>query len=244
MRLLSWHLLPEELQQPEVKKYYDILEKKQGQLVLKRTFDFIVSFLLLIVLIPFFGILGIIIKFDSSGPVFYRQERITAYGNSFYIYKFRTMYNNPDKSGSLVTTKNDSRITKVGALIRKFRLDEFPQLINVLKGEMSFVGTRPEVRRYVEAYDTEMLATLLLPPGITSLASIKFKDEDEFIEKYISEEESIDEVYINRVLPLKMKYNLEYLKNFSLSKDLSLMVKTIFAVYKWEKIWSNIQKKN
>ena len=118
------------------------------------------------------------------------------------------MYHNPEKSGSLVTTKNDSRITKLGALIRKFRLDEFPQLINVLKGEMSFVGTRPEVRRYVEAYDTEMLATLLLPPGITSLASIKFKDEDEFIEKYISEEESIDEVYINRVLPLKMKYNL------------------------------------
>lgn len=164
---------------------------------------------------------------DSEGPVFYRQERVTQYGRIFRIFKFRTMVVNADKKGALVTTRNDSRITKVGQKIRKCRLDEIPQLFNVLMGDMSFVGTRPEVKKYVDAYSDEMLATLLLPAGVTSLASINYQDEDEIISKYVDASHSIDEVYIQRILPDKMRYNLEYLKEFSIFKDILLCIKTV-----------------
>lgn len=232
MILKDWQKLPHEMQSEEVKFYYDILSKKQGALIVKRGFDIIVSLLLLVLFSPILLIVGIMIKLDSEGPVFYRQERITTYGRVFRIFKFRTMIVNADKIGSLVTTNNDARITRMGHKIRKYRLDEIPQLINVLLGDMSFVGTRPEVKRYVDAYEPEMYATLLLPAGVTSLASIKYKDEDEIISKYVNEENSVDEVYITKVLPGKMKYNLEYVKDFSFIKDVQLMIQTVFAVLK------------
>ena len=227
MLIKEFSKLPLEMQNEEVKKYYDILQGKKFQLILKRLFDIVVSLLLCILLSPLFIFISIWIKLDSNGPVFYRQERITQYGKTFRIFKFRTMIVDADKKGSLVTTKNDLRITKVGKKIRNSRLDEIPQLFNILKGEMSFVGTRPEVKKYVDAYTDEMKATLLLPAGVTSLASIKYKHEDEIITKYVDENHSIDEVYINKVLPEKMKWNLEYMSSFNFGKDILICVKTV-----------------
>lgn len=232
MKLIEWNELPSSMQKKEVRAYYDVLKTKKTALVIKRLFDFVVSSIMLVFVSPILLILGILIKLDSEGPVFYRQERITTYGKVFRIYKFRTMVVNADKIGALVTSGNDSRITKMGSKIRKYRLDELPQLINIFLGDMSFVGTRPEVKKYVDAYSDEMMATLLLPAGVTSLASIQYKDEDEIISKYTCEGLSVDEVYINKVLPDKMKYNLEYVKEFSFFKDITLMIKTVFAVIK------------
>lgn len=228
MLLKKWDDLPDCMKNNEVKKYYDILSKKKGQLVLKRLFDICLSLILIIILSPVILIISIWIKLDSKGPVFYRQERITQYGKVFRIFKFRTMVVDADKIGSLVTTSNDSRITKVGNKIRKCRLDEIPQLFNILTGDMSFVGTRPEVKKYVDQYTDEMYATLLLPAGVTSLASIKFKDEDETISKY--KNRIIDDVYVNEVLPLKMKYNLEAMTSFYFVKELSVMINTVVKV--------------
>ena len=219
--------LPNEFQNKTVKKYYDYLKKKKISLFLKRMFDIVMSFVLLVLCLPVFIILSIWIKIDSKGPVFYRQERITKYGKKFRIFKFRTMITGADKKGSLVTLSNDSRITKVGNKIRKCRLDELPQLINVLKGEMSFVGTRPEVEKYVKNYSKKMFATLLMPAGITSFASIKYKDEDEIIKKYQKKGEQVDNIYVKRILPKKMKYNLDYLKDFSLLNDIKICIKTV-----------------
>ncbi len=227
MLLRKWDDIPEFMRNDEVKKYYDILIKKRFSLMLKRFFDIIMSLLLLIVLSPAFLILAIWIKVDSQGTVFYRQERITQYGRTFRIFKFRTMVSNADKIGTLVTTQNDSRITRVGEKIRKCRLDEIPQLINILKGDMSFVGTRPEVQKYVDAYTDEMKATLLLPAGVTSLASLKYRDEDEIISQETDRGKTVDQAYIEDVLPEKMKFNLEYLNNFNILKDVNLCVKTV-----------------
>lgn len=226
MRLRAWDELPEWMKNEEVKEYYEILKEKRFSLMLKRFFDVVMSLILLIVLSPLFLILALWIKLDSKGSVFYRQERITQYGKRFRIYKFRTMVSNADKIGALVTTENDARITSVGAKIRKCRLDEIPQLINVLKGEMSFVGTRPEVEKYVKAYSDEMKATLLLPAGVTSYASIRFKNEDQLIAKY-TEAMGVDEAYIEKVLPKKMAVNLEYMKQFGFWNDLRICIKTI-----------------
>lgn len=223
----KWNELPEFMKNEEVKKYYNILQKKKASLMLKRIFDIIVSILMIILLSPVLIAVSIWIKLDSKGPVFYRQERITQYGQVFRIFKFRTMVTGADKIGTLVTTKNDSRITRVGKKIRKCRLDEIPQLFNILLGDMSFVGTRPEVKKYVDAYTDEMMATLLLPAGVTSLASIQYRDEDEILAKYVDEEHSVDEVYVEKILPDKMKYNLKYLKSFSIVEDIVLCVKTV-----------------
>lgn len=223
----KWNELPEFMKNEEVKTYYNILQKKKTSLMLKRVFDIIVSILMIILLSPVLVAVSIWIKLDSKGPVFYRQERITQYGRVFRIYKFRTMVTGADKIGTLVTTKNDSRITRVGEKIRKCRLDEIPQLFNILLGDMSFVGTRPEVKKYVDAYTNEMMATLLLPAGVTSLASIQYRDEDEILAKYVNEEHSVDEVYVEKILPDKMKYNLKYLKSFSIVEDIVLCVKTV-----------------
>lgn len=223
----KWNELPEFMKNEEVKTYYNILQKKKTSLMLKRVFDVIVSILMIILLSPVLIAVSIWIKLDSKGPVFYRQERITQYGREFRIYKFRTMVTGADKIGTLVTTKNDSRITRVGEKIRKCRLDEIPQLFNILLGDMSFVGTRPEVKKYVDAYTNEMMATLLLPAGVTSLASIQYRDEDEILAKYVNEEHSVDEVYVEKILPDKMKYNLKYLKSFSIVEDIVLCVKTV-----------------
>lgn len=224
--LKSWDSLPENIQTEAVRPYYDALEKRTGSLILKRALDIVASLLLLILLSPVFLVLAVAIKLDSKGPVFFRQVRVTQYGKTFRIFKFRTMVSNAEKLGTQVTVQNDSRITKVGGRIRKIRLDEIPQLINVLNGEMSFVGTRPEVTKYVERYTPEMIATLLLPAGVTSLASIEFKDEDELLQAA----SDADEVYVHEVLPKKMKYNLEYLRKFSFWGDIGLLLKTVVRV--------------
>lgn len=226
--MIKWEKLPKEMQNDEVRYYYDILKRKSFSLFWKRVFDIIVSLIMLIILFPFFLILAIAIKIDSRGPVFYRQERVTRYGKKFRIFKFRTMVNNADKKGSLVTVKGDSRITKVGKFIRKCRLDEVSQLIDVFRGTMSFVGTRPEVSKYVDKYTNEMMATLLLRAGVTSEASINFKDEDEMLDGV----SDVDKVYVEEVLPKKMKYNLKSIEKFGFWKDIKTMIKTVFAVFK------------
>ena len=224
--------LPAELQKEQVRPYYEALAAKRGQLFLKRAFDILVSAILLLLLSPILLFFAIWIKLDSPGPVFYRQERVTTYGRIFRIFKFRTMKVDADKMGSLVTLKNDDRITRVGHVIRRYRLDELPQLLNILTGDMSLVGTRPEVAKYVAAYTPEMKATLLLPAGVTSTASILFKDEEELIAKFILEGMEVDDIYITKVLPEKMHYNLSYLKNYSFLGDLKLMVRTVLKVFK------------
>lgn len=226
MLLRKWNDLPSHMQCEEVRPYYDILEKKKGSLIAKRVFDVIAGSMLLVVLSGPMAIIAACIKADSKGPIFYRQERVTTYGKKFGIHKFRTMVNNADKIGTAVTVQGDSRITKVGHFLRKYRLDEFPQVFDVLSGNMSFVGTRPEATKYVEQYSKEMLATLLLPAGITSEASIKYKDEAEILDKACD----VDKTYIEVVMPKKMKYNLDSVKNFSFFSDIITMVKTFFAV--------------
>lgn len=218
--------LEDKFQSEEVFKYYRILQKKKGSIVVKRIFDFCLALVMCIVFLPIFLILAIMIKIDSPGGVIFRQERVTTYGKIFRIYKFRTMVANAEKLGTQVTVNNDMRVTRVGKVLRKFRLDETPQLFNILKGEMSFVGTRPEVKRYVDAYTDEMYATLLLPAGVTSLASIYYKDE----ERLLAESENANETYINEILPQKMKYNLKYIEDFSFWNDIKLMFKTVAAV--------------
>lgn len=223
---LEWEKLSKYMQVPEVRPYYDVLNKKRFQLKLKRTFDFTVALIMLIVLaIPMIAI-AVWIKLDSEGPVLYRQERVTTYGRKFRIHKFRTMVSNADKIGTAVTVGNDSRITKVGSKLRHLRLDELPQLIDVLNGDMSFVGTRPEAVKYVKKYKPEFRATLLMPAGITSEASIRYKDED----KLLDSADDVDKVYVEQVLPGKMKWNLESLRRFRFLREILTMVRTVFAV--------------
>lgn len=224
--LRKWEELPEKMQTEAVRPYYEYLNKKRGGLMLKRAFDVIVSIILLIVLSPLLLILSIMIVTDSKGGVFYRQERVTQYGRTFRIFKFRTMVANADKIGTQVTVQNDSRITKIGEKLRKYRLDELPQLINILLGDMTLVGTRPESTHYVKYYTPEMYATLLLPAGVTSEASILYKDEAELLR----DAEDADKMYIEKVLPEKMKYNLESIRKFSCLKEIGTMFKTVLAV--------------
>lgn len=226
MRMISWEKLPPQMQTEAVKPYYEILQKKQISLIFKRSFDIVVSFIMLLILSPVFLVLAIAIKLDSKGPVFYRQVRVTQYGKEFRIFKFRTMVNNADKIGSQVTVGGDSRITRVGKVIRECRLDEIGQLLNILGGSMTFVGTRPEVPKYVEKYTSEMWATLLLPAGVTSEASIRYKDEAALLDAA----EDVDATYIQDVLPGKMKYNLRSIQEYSFFKDIKTMFQTIFAV--------------
>ena len=226
MRMISWEKLPPQMQTEAVKPYYEILQKKQIGLIFKRLFDIVVSLIMLLILSPVFLVLAIAIKLDSKGPVFYRQVRVTQYGKEFRIFKFRTMVNNADKIGSQVTVGGDNRITRVGKVIRGCRLDEIGQLLNILGGSMTFVGTRPEVPKYVEKYTSEMWATLLLPAGVTSEASIRYKDEAALLDVA----EDVDATYIQDVLPGKMKYNLRSIQEYSFFKDIETMFQTIFAV--------------
>ena len=240
MKLIKWNELPEKMKNEEVRYYYKILEKKKFHLFFKRVFDFILALILLIVLSPIMLVIALAIKLTDRGPIFYRQVRVTQYGKRFRIFKFRTMVMNADKIGSQVTVGDDPRITKVGKKIRKLRLDEIPQLLNVLSGEMSFVGTRPEVVKYVEEYSNEMLATLLLPAGITSEASIEFKDEDKILDGV----DNVDRVYVQDVLPIKMVFNVEYIKDVSIWNDFSLMINTALAVIKKDKSEKALSTKN
>ena len=226
MILKKWEDLPDFLRTDAVRPYYDALARRRGSLLLKRIFDVAVSALMLVVLCPVFLALAVAIKLDSPGPVFYRQVRVTQYGQKFRIFKFRSMVSDADKRGTLVTVSGDSRITRVGKFIRKCRLDELCQLIDGFRGTMTFVGTRPEVPKYVDAYTPEMLATLLLPAGVARRASILYKDEAELLDQAAD----VDAVYIREVLPGKMKYNLEELKEFSFFSDIQTMFRTVFAV--------------
>ena len=229
--MIKYKDLPKEFQNNAVKKYYEIVSRKKTSLLFKRIFDIIFSILILLILFIPIIIISIAIKLDSNGSVFYRQERVTQYGKKFRIFKFRTMVTNADKIGTLVTVKSDVRITKVGKFLRKYRLDEFPQIFNILIGDMSFVGTRPEVTKYVEKYSDYMYATLLLPAGLTSYSSINYKDEDEIISEHLKDNENIDDIYVNYILPDKMKYNIEYIERFSFLYDIKIMFKTFFSVF-------------
>ena len=226
MALRKWEDLPRFMQCEEVKEYYDILAKKKLSLKLKRVFDIVAGAGILIVTAIPMLIISIKIATESSGGVLYRQERITRYGKKFRIHKFRTMVANADKIGSAVTISGDSRITPTGAFLRKYRLDELPQVLDVLAGNMSFVGTRPEATKYVKKYTKEMRATLLMPAGITSEASIRYKDEAELLDAA----HDVDKVYVEKVLPEKMKYNLESIRKFSLWRELMTMARTVLAV--------------
>ncbi len=226
MKLREWDELPKFMRRVEVRPFYDSLKKKKISLFLKRIFDVTFASFMLILLSPIMIGIGVAIKVESKGPVFFRQERITQYGRKFRIFKFRTMVANAESIGSQVTVKNDMRVTKVGNAIRKIRIDELPQLLNIVVGDMSFVGTRPEVTKYVKRYTPEMLATLLLPAGVTSEASIEYKDED----KLLSNTANIDDTYIKEVLPAKMEYNLKNIKKFSFFQEVITMVKTVIAV--------------
>ena len=224
--LKKWETLPEYMKNDEVRVYYETLQKKKVSMFLKRVMDLVGGLILLILLAIPMIIISIMIKLDSKGPIFYRQERITTYGKHFKIHKFRTMVSNADKIGSTVTVGNDSRITKVGAKLRGCRLDELPQVLDLISGNMSFVGTRPEAVKYVEQYKHEYMATLLLPAGITSEASIRYKDEAELLDAA----SDVDKTYIEEVLPGKMKYNLDSIKNFSFFGDIATMFRTVLAV--------------
>ena len=226
MVLRKWDDLPEFMKTEEVRPYYEVLKKKGFSLVLKRAMDLVGGVVLLALLAIPMAVIAVLIKLDSPGPVFYRQERVTTYGKHFKIHKFRTMVSNADKIGTAVTVGNDSRITKIGAKLRGCRLDELPQVLDLITGNMSFVGTRPEAVRYVEKYKPEYMATLLLPAGITSEASIRYKDEAELLENAVD----VDRVYVEEVLPGKMKYNLESIKDFSFFGDIATMFRTVFAV--------------
>lgn len=224
--LKDWNELPDFMRVPEVRPYYDVLKKKQASLLLKRIFDFVTAVLLFLILAIPMVLIAVWIKLDSEGPVFYRQERVTTYGKHFRIHKFRTMVNNADKIGTAVTVSGDARITKVGQKLRDLRLDELPQVFDVLEGNMSFVGTRPEAVKYVERYKAEYCATLLLPAGITSEASIRYKDEALLLDTA----KDVDKVYVEQVLPAKMKWNLQTIQQFGFVTDVVTMVRTVYAV--------------
>lgn len=226
MILKDWEDLPEQMRTDAVRPYYDALCQRSAGLVAKRLFDIVASVLLLVILLPVFALLAIAIKVDSPGPVFFRQVRVTQYGRTFRIFKFRTMVQNAEKLGAQVTVGKDPRVTRVGGFIRNCRLDEICQLLNVLTGDMTFVGTRPEVPKYVAAYTPEMWATLLLPAGITSEASIHYKDES----RLLDQAEDVDAVYVSQVLPGKMQHNLNALKHFSFWSDICTMCRTVVAV--------------
>ena len=224
--LREWDKLPKNMRTEAVRPYYESLKKKKVSLALTRAFDVIASTIMIVILSPLLIIISVLIVTDSKGGVFYRQERVTQYGKKFRIFKFRTMVANADKIGTQVTVSNDNRITRIGAVIRKYRIDEIPQLFNILLGDMSLVGTRPESVHYVKHYTPEMMATLLMPAGVTSEASILYKDEAELIDKA----DDVDRVYIEKILPDKMKYNLASIKKFSVIKDIKTMIKTVIAV--------------
>ena len=226
MILRPWDQLPDEMRTDSVRPYYEILKKHSFSLVFKRLFDIFVSLIMLLVLWPFMLLIALAIKLDSPGPALFFQERVTAYGKRYKIWKFRTMVTDADKGGTSLTVKGDSRITKVGLFLRNTRLDELPQLVNILSGNMSYVGTRPEIAKYVEKYKPEYYATLLLPAGVTSEASIRYKDEY----KLLSEAEDLDRVYLEDVLPAKMVWNLKAIKQFSFPSEILTMIRTILAV--------------
>ena len=230
--LRDWKELPKKMQTKAVAPYYLRLRTRGRSLRAKRLFDVTAALFLLVLLAPLMGGLALAIKLEDRGPVLYRQQRITAYGKRFRICKFRTMVPDADKKGPLITGKEDERITRVGRRIRRFRLDELPQLFNILTGDMSFVGVRPEVEKYVEAYTGPMWATLLLPAGVTSPASIAFRKEEEILEACRKKGESVDQAYVDHILPAKMAYNLAYLEKVGIWTDCKVLLRTVWEVFR------------
>lgn len=226
MLLRKWENLPESMQTEAVKPYYDVLKRRRYSLIIKRLFDITASIVLLLLLWPAMLVIAIIIRCESKGPAIFRQERVTTYGQRFMILKFRTMVDDAERIGAQVTVSRDARITKVGRSLRNSRLDELPQLLNILKGDMSFVGTRPEVPKYVARYTDEMLATLLLPAGVTSEASIQYKDEY----RLLRSAEDVDEAYVTQVLPGKMAHNLRAMESFSFVREFRTLFRTVLAI--------------
>ena len=224
--MISWENLPENMKNEKVREYYNILQSKKYSLIFKRIFDLIFSIFFALISSPLMLIVAVIIKLDSPGKIIFKQKRVTEGGRVFEIFKFRTMVENAEKLGAQVTTGEDLRITKCCKWLRKLRIDEFPQIFNIIKGDLSFVGPRPEVVRYVKEYTPEMLATLLIPAGVTSTASILYKDEAKLLENA----KNPDEVYIQEILPEKMKYNLDYIKKFGIIYDFKVIIKTVIAV--------------
>lgn len=221
-----WEDLPEAFRTAETRPYYDLLSKRQGTIVIKRVFDVVMSLVLLIVLAPILLLLGIMIALDSRGPVVFTQKRVGRYGEEFTMFKFRSMRQDAESVGPQISVGKDPRISRVGHVLRKTRLDELPQLLNILLGDMSFVGVRPEVPRYVAKYTPEMWATLFLRPGVTSPASIRYKDEA----KILAEAEDPELAYVEDVLPRKMIYNYSYLRELSFVGDLKILFETVLAV--------------
>jgi lipopolysaccharide/colanic/teichoic acid biosynthesis glycosyltransferase len=222
----KWEDLPSCMQTPEVRPYYNIVKKKWISRFFKRCFDIFVSLIFLIILSPLFVVLSILVACSSKGPIFFTQDRITIYCKHFKILKFRTMVVDAEKKGLQITGNNDPRITKIGKFLRKTRLDEIPQLFNVLLGQMAFVGPRPEVPHYVNQYRPEWYATLLVKAGVTCEASIKFKDEDQILKG--SQNPDFD--YVSKVLPSKLAFDRVYIKRFNLFYDMDLMWKTFFSL--------------
>ncbi|WMJ22591.1 sugar transferase [Paludicola sp. MB14-C6] len=227
MHITEFEKLPVKMQTDSVKVYHEILINKKASLFWKRFLEVILCSFLFLLVSPFFLIFALLIKLTSRGPILFKQERVGKDMRLFYILKFRTMVQDADKKGVQLTTNNDSRITPFGRFLRAINMDEMPQLLNVIKGDMSIIGTRPEVKRYVDVYTDEMYATLLLPPGMLSLASVKYKDENSLL----SGKEDPQKVYIEQILPDKMKYNLEYLKKLSVKEDMKLIGKSIACVF-------------
>ena len=223
---MTYQDLPNSMKNDTTKKYWELLYRRRFSMRAKRFFDVAASFLILLVLSPLLLLVALAVKLDSKGPVFYRQSRVGLYNRDFQIYKFRTMVQNADRIGPPLTMGKDPRVTRVGRLIRKCRLDEFSQLLNVLGGSMSLVGPRPEVRRYVDVYRPEYMATLLIRPGITAPSSIAFRDED----KLLISGEDPEKIYVEKILPPKMKLNLIYMDKISVWNDIKIMFQTIAAV--------------
>ena len=194
--------------------------------MMKRCLDIMCSLVGLILLAPVFIVFSIIIVWDSKGGVFYRQIRVGKNNKDFYLLKFRTMFTGADQKGLLTIGEKDSRITRIGYFLRKYKLDELPQLFNVLKGEMSIVGPRPEVRKYVDLYNEEQLTVLSVKPGITDYSSIEYIDES----KLLSQFDNSEEVYIKEIMPAKLQLNRKYIRENNLWIDLKILVKTIFKI--------------
>ena len=191
--------------------------------VIKRIFDFLLSLFGIIILSPIFIIVSIAIKLDSKGSILFLQKRVGRHGKEFNIYKFRTMVTDAEKLGKQITVGKDNRITKVGAFLRKFKIDELPQLFNVLKGDMSLVGPRPEVPKYVALYNEEQRKVLDIRPGITDMASLRYKDENDILGKV----DNPEEYYINVIMKDKLNLNLEYIEKSNVFFDIYLILKTI-----------------
>lgn len=196
--------------------------------MLKRTFDLVMSLIGILVLLPFLFVISLFILFDSKGGILYKQVRVGKNNQDFLLLKFRTMCTDADKKGLLTVGLSDSRVTRVGKFLRKYKLDELPQLFNILKGDMSLVGPRPEVRKYVSLYSVEQLKVLNVKPGLTDFASIEYMDESDLL----AQSENPEQTYINEIMPAKLNLNFKYIEKQSFTTDLSILFKTVVGIFR------------